>query len=738
MGKSGEDAIELAHQRQAGGGEKLRFTEAAGGDVAQGGERVDFAKVPGVELVVELTADEDSPGGRLRGEVGGVGEIEGGGGVPGDGLSEAERFVVEEAVDETAEETRGGFEEDQAAARSEDTSELGEGGAGKLEVMPDVEKDEVGDGGVGERKRVGVFLAIEPRVGKEVGGDAVGDDLLDIAHAGAEFDGEAGEVATEFGGEGAVEVEVDLPEERFAVPRAPIAEDLGVVPGGRNRGVGSHAAGKTLSDQRAAKSWSVPSPTCQLFMTNEELARHFDAVSETDAGARKVQAGFHAQVAEQLRALIPEGSRVLEAGCGRGTLLRALRPARGVGVDFSEKMLAQARAVDTAGMCEYRLEEACAVSVGETFDYVVLDFLVGYLPDVQACLERMRQVSEPRTRLCITSVNVVWTPVLGVAQWFGAVTRQPPSNWLSTGDLMNLLELSGWEVVHRSTEQVLPMRVPLLSGFFNRFLVRLPLLRHLGSSLYLVARPRVELERSKLTVSVIVPARNESGNIRAALERIPVMGAGTEVIFVEGNSKDDTWATIQREVAAYRGPLKVRAMQQPGRGKWDAVRTGFAAATGDVLVIQDADLTAPPEDLPKFFAAIASGAAEFANGSRLVYPMEKQAMRFLNLIGNKFFALALSFVLGQSIKDSLCGTKMLLRKDYERILKRIEELGDFDPFGDFNLLFGAALLKLRIRDVPVRYKDRTYGETNISRFRHGWLLLKMTAFGLLKLKFGRG
>jgi glycosyltransferase involved in cell wall biosynthesis len=216
------------------------------------------------------------------------------------------------------------------------------------------------------------------------------------------------------------------------------------------------------------------------------------------------------------------------------------------------------------------------------------------------------------------------------------------------------------------------------------------------------------------------------------------MGVGTEVIFVEGNSRDDTWEVIEREVAAYAGPLRVKALKQAGRGKWDAVRMGFAAASGDVLVIQDADLTAPPEELPKFFAAIASGSAEFANGSRLVYPMEKQAMRFLNLVGNKFFALALSYALGQPIKDSLCGTKMLLRRDYERLLQRIAEWGDFDPFGDFNLLFGAARLKLRIRDVPVRYKDRTYGATNISRFRHGWLLLKMTAFGLLKLKFGRG
>jgi SAM-dependent methyltransferase len=468
-----------------------------------------------------------------------------------------------------------------------------------------------------------------------------------------------------------------------------------------------------------------------------ELARHFDWVSKHDRAARRAQAGFHAELAAQLAQLIPVGSRVLDAGCAGGELLRALRPSRGLGLEISEGMLQRARGASLGSACEFRLADACTFHAEESFDYIVADFLVGYLTDVQACLENLQHSAHERTRLCITSVNNAWSPLLRVGQWLGVVTPQPPSNWLSTPDLINILELAGWEVLHRSTEQLLPIRLPLLSGFLNRFVVRLPLFRHFGSTIYLVARPARRAPARELSCSVIIPARNESGNIRPALERIAVMGSATEVIFVEGNSADDTWEVIQREVAAYRGLLKVSALKQPGRGKWDAVRTGFAAATGDVLVIQDADLTAPPEDLPKFFSAISSGAAEFANGSRLVYPMEKQAMRFLNLLGNKFFAYALSYVLGQPIKDSLCGTKMLLRSDYQRICRRIEVLGDFDPFGDFNLLFGAALLKLRIRDIPVRYKDRTYGETNISRFRHGWLLLKMTAFGLLKLKFGR-
>ncbi|HET7534891.1 MAG TPA: glycosyltransferase family 2 protein, partial [Candidatus Didemnitutus sp.] len=305
--------------------------------------------------------------------------------------------------------------------------------------------------------------------------------------------------------------------------------------------------------------------------------------------------------------------------------------------------------------------------------------------------------------------------------------------------LFNLLELSGWEVVNFERVQLFPFEWPVVSSLLNRILVRLPGMRHFGITLCITARPRRPLPvEGQVSCSVIVPARNESGNIRPALDRIPVLGRQTEVIFVEGNSRDDTWEVIQREVAAYAGPHLVRAVKQPGRGKWDAVRTGFVLAQGDVLVIQDADLTAPPEDLPKFYEALTSGGAEFVNGSRLVYPMEAHAMRFLNLIGNKFFALALTYVLGQQVKDSLCGTKMILRADYERLLKRIEVLGDFDPFGDFNLLFGSALLDLRIRDLPVRYKDRTYGETNISRFSHGWLLLRMTWFALWRLKFQFG
>jgi len=475
----------------------------------------------------------------------------------------------------------------------------------------------------------------------------------------------------------------------------------------------------------------VPSP-----LATDALREHFDFVAGHDDFARRVQRGFHAQVRAHLRHQIPEGERVLEVGCGAGDLLAALRPSRGLGLDFSPQMIGKAEKLHAnRPELAFRVARAEDFLASEVFDHIVLDYLTGYLDDIQKVFERLHGCAHARTRLHLTSLNTLWRPFLRLAVRTGWVMPQPASAWLADGDLVNLLELAGWEVVRFERQQLLPWNVPLLAPLLNRFAVRLPLLRHFGITLCLTARSRrFPRPSASLTCSVIVPARNEAGNIRPALERIPVMGARTEVIFVEGNSKDDTWETIQREMAAYAGPLKIRVLKQPGKGKWDAVFAGFSAATGDVLVIQDADLTAPPEDLPRFFAAIESGAAEFANGSRLVYPMEREAMRFLNLLGNKLFAVALSFVLGQPVKDSLCGTKMLLRSDYVRVLRRIRSFGAFDPFGDFNLLFGAALLGLKIRDVPVRYKDRTYGETNISRFRHGWILLRMTWFGVWNLR----
>jgi SAM-dependent methyltransferase len=443
---------------------------------------------------------------------------------------------------------------------------------------------------------------------------------------------------------------------------------------------------------------------------------------------------YHDSLERILRFHVPAGSSVLEIGCGTGDLLHSLAPKRGVGIDISPKTLeiARSRYPDLT----FLEGDAEDLPLSETFDYVILSDLVGYLEDVQKAFEELQKVCHPRTRIIITYYNYLWEPILRAGERLGRKRPQPDQNWLSLEDFQNLLSLAGFQTIQKGFKILMPVRIPFLSAFFNRVLVNLPLFRKLALVACIVARPAPSpVPQESISCSVIVPARNEKGNIADAVVRTPRMGKHTELIFVEGNSSDGTAEEIERVIAT-NPDRDIRLIRQgSGVGKGDAVRKGFAAAQGDVLMILDADLTMPPEELPKFFQALASGRGEFINGSRLVYPMEKQAMRFLNTLGNKFFSVAFTWLLDQRFKDTLCGTKVLYRKDYERIAAGRMYFGEFDPFGDFDLLFGAAKLNLRIVEVPIRYRERTYGSTQISRFRHGWLLLRMTFFAMRKIKF---
>jgi SAM-dependent methyltransferase len=448
----------------------------------------------------------------------------------------------------------------------------------------------------------------------------------------------------------------------------------------------------------------------------------------------RANAGYHDAITGLARFYIPSGARVLEVGSGNGDLLAALKPSYGVGVDISSEMvqLATRKYPDLTflHMPGERLD-----LTREKFDYIILSDLLGYLYDIRLVFERLRTVCHSRTRLIVHWYSRLWQPLLGLAEKLGLKYPQPLINWTTVEDVLNLLSLSGFEAVHRREHILLPMRVPLLNTLANRYLARVPGFRWLCLTNLLVAKP-VGLPRTHLAprVSVICPCRNESGNIEHIVRRLPSMGRHTELIFVEGHSKDDTLQQCQR-VAALTPERDIKVLVQKGKDKADAVQLGFSHATGDVLMILDADLSVAPEDLPQFYEALVTAKGEFLNGSRLVYPMEAQAMRFLNLLGNKFFALLLSRLLGQPIKDTLCGTKVMWKRDYERIATGRAYFGDFDPFGDFDLLFGAAKLNIKIVEIPVRYHERTYGQTNISRFTHGWLLLKMSARAATKLLF---
>ena len=474
---------------------------------------------------------------------------------------------------------------------------------------------------------------------------------------------------------------------------------------------------------------------------------HFDQAGQTYQQTRMAQwdsvarmrdswrgwgGSYHRRLAEVYRFLVSPGQRVLEIGCGLGDLLAAVAPTRGLGVDFSSEMVK--RAITRHPTLEFIHADAHDLSfLKETFDVIILSDLANDAWDVQRVLEQIRPLCVPRTRVILNVYSNLWQTVLTLAQRLRLAAPMLEQNWLTTSDLRGMLNLAGFETFRDWREILFPLPIPLLAPFCNRFLVRLPIFRGLALANFVVARPLAEPVESP-SVSVIVPARNESGNIHSIFERTPQMGRGAELIFVEGHSRDDTYAAIEREIASHPATAS-RILRQPGVGKADAVRAGFDAAAGDVLMILDADLTVPPEDLPRFYEALRSGKGEFINGVRLVYPMEKQAMRGLNFLGNKFFSWAFTSLLGQPIKDTLCGTKVFWKKDYERIAANRAYFGDFDPFGDFDLIFGAAKLNLKIVDLPIRYRERTYGVTNISRWKHGLLLMRMVWYAARRIKF---
>lgn len=486
---------------------------------------------------------------------------------------------------------------------------------------------------------------------------------------------------------------------------------------------------------------------------------HWDRVAAKGRGL-KANGYYHRRLNRIYHHLIPPGRRVLEIGCGNGDLLAAVKPGYGVGVDFSEPTIRKAAAAHPE--LRFVVADAHNLALNEPFDAIILSDVVNDLWDVQAVLERLRPMSRDRTRIILNFFSRLWELPLRAARGLRLAKPQREQNWLTADDLRGLLTLAGFESFRGWSEIIWPLTTPGIDALANRFVAKLWPFHLFALTNFIVARPAAAAmpqsagDKPKVTseepsissrlspvtchlslppsVSIVVPARNEAGNIAAIMARTPQIGGGTELIFVEGHSSDDTYRTIER-VIAENPHRNCKLLRQTGKGKGDAVRLGFENATGEVLMILDADLTVPPEDLPRFYEAIATGKADFANGVRLVYPMEKQAMRFLNLLGNKFFSLAFSWLLDQPIKDTLCGTKVLRRTDYERIAANRAYFGDFDPFGDFDLIFGAAKLNMKIVDVPIRYRMRTYGSTNIQRFRHGLLLLRMTAFAARRIKF---
>lgn len=471
---------------------------------------------------------------------------------------------------------------------------------------------------------------------------------------------------------------------------------------------------------------------------NDQKLSYFNKLA-----AKRQKRGFNAyywnEIKDYINYFSHEDSSVLEVGCGSGDLLAHISGAKKTGIDFSEEYIAWAKEKHDDKNIEFLVMDANNIQLNQTYDLIVISNLIGFVDDIQHVFEEVKKCCHANTKVIVQYYNTLWSPVIKFAEWIGLKHKTPHQNWLSTSDINNLLFVSGFDVYRNNKRLIFPFYFPVLSFLCNKYLAKFPFFRFFSFNIYSFAKllPETHEENysTKYSTSVVIPARNESGNIENAILRLPKFGKHVEIIFIEGNSTDDTWQKIQEIQKKYSATHDIKIGQQKGKGKADAVREGYKIASGDILMILDADLTVPPEDLPKFYNAIASNKGDFINGTRLVYPMEKEAMRFLNYLGNHFFSWAFTWLLEQRFKDTLCGTKVMFREDYIKLTKNRKYFGEFDPFGDFDLLFGAHKLNLKIVEVPIRYRERTYGETNISRFKHGIILLRMCLFASRKCKF---
>lgn len=440
---------------------------------------------------------------------------------------------------------------------------------------------------------------------------------------------------------------------------------------------------------------------------------------------------YHMLMARFYKFMVPPGNTVLQISCKTGNILNAVKPSYGVGIDDD------AECIDTATK-QYPHLQFIKTEIEQLepqqFDYIILLLTTMETYDIQSLFETLHIFCHTSTKIIIDSYACSWEPILWITQKLGLRRATKLTNWISNKDLSNFLHLADFQTITSGKHILFPCYIPVLSWFINHCLAPLPLLNRLCVNQWIVARPITQKKAVQdFSVSVIIPCKNEHGNIHAAITRTPTMGKHTQYIFIDGHSKDNTLEAMKRVQADY--PEKdILVLVQEGKGKGDAVRKGFAHATGDILIILDGDLTTPPEEMPKFVKALVEGKGEFINGSRLVYGMEDEAMRFLNLLANHSFAVLFSWLLGQPIKDTLCGTKVLFKKDYEKIAANRAFFGDFDPFGDFDLIFGAAKQHLKIIDMPVHYKNRTYGSTQISRFYHGTILAYMSWIAFKKFK----
>ena len=461
-------------------------------------------------------------------------------------------------------------------------------------------------------------------------------------------------------------------------------------------------------------------------MSKEVIKEYFEHVAPDWEHWQKRNSFYHATISNLIAGMIPPSSRVLELGCGLGDLLASLNPSSGIGLNVAQGLTD--RASQKHPRLEFHTSDVDSAGLPRSFEpqYIVMTNMLDYVHDIWDVMGSLKPAVHEHTLLIITTNNPLWAPLLRLASNLKLRFPESPRNFITNRDICSVLHLQGFDIVEEGLTLPVPKRIPVLGDLINAIVPEVPVLRFVSSLQYIAARPRIP--RPPLSCSVVIPCHNEADNIQECLRRVPNIGTRTEIVVVDDGSTDDTCQRV-KEVMAADSRVRLIVLEK-NQGKASAVRAGFEAAEGDVLMILDADMAVTPEELPKFLTPLQDGTADLVNGTRLIYPMHGKAMKVANFLGNKGFCFLASKVIRQRVSDTLCGTKAFLKRDFVRM-----PISGTEHWGDFDLLFGAARLKLRILEIPVHYTERRAGKSKMRAMIEGWSFLWSCLTGWRSLRF---
>jgi len=371
---------------------------------------------------------------------------------------------------------------------------------------------------------------------------------------------------------------------------------------------------------------------------------------------------------------------------------------------------------------------------------VILTFPLNNFVNLVGFFDKLDSSLNEEAKVIVSYYSKIWKPFFFIFSLFGLIRNYKNSLFFSKDTLEIFLRTGNFEISKKIPNYFIPFNIPIINKFLSILINFLPFLDNLSVTKVFYLRKKNYKKRQNKKISLIIPCKNEQGNIlNIVTDAKKELIIPYEIIFVDDKSSDNTFQIII-DCKKKFSDVDIQVTKGPGKGKSLAVNEGIKIATGYYSIIFDADMTVNMKDINVFYNAISNGNADIINGSRLVYKPYTGAMRYLNFLGNKFFSKLSSFITGELITDTLCGSKCFITKDF-KIFNEFKDNNNInDIWGDFNILYSSNFYGLKCIDLPVRYYERVEGETKMKKrfyFFLNMLSTSIKAMNRFKINFDK-